>query len=459
MAYKIHFDDTNLLARMVGAANGLEPEEVETARPRAAAAVAGFRRIHEEGRKAGFPKLPIESPAGILEYAAQVRGTYDTVCLLGIGGSALGAWALDWALHGPHLVQKAASLEHPRLVVLDNVDPWLVRAALEMMDPRKTLVLVVTKAGSTAETLAAFLIVREWLGKEAASRIIAITTEGKGDLYALAQREGYQCFFIPADVGGRFSVLSPVGLAPAALVGIDIVKLLEGAAGMTAQCWKPDMEDNPALRAAVLHWLLLERKKKTIQVVFPYSNHLSGTASWFLQLWAESLGKKTDRSGRTVHAGQTPVAALGVTDQHSQLQLYIEGPKEKVFTFWTIRELPERGAIPNARLGLEAFDYLAGQSLAKLLDVERRSTEAALVEAGQPNCTFTLDRLDEEHLGAFLQLMEFQTAFMGELLNIDAFTQPGVELGKNFTYGLMGRPGYDEYRKRFEDYEAKRRQG
>ena len=458
MSFRIAFDDTNLMARLVGEADGLTPVDLEEIRPRAGEAVAGFRRIHNEGRKAGFPKLPFESPAEILEYAAEKRGSYDTVCLLGIGGSALGAWALDCALRGPHPVQDPYSPEHPRLIVLDNVDPSYVCAAVDAMDPRRSLVVVVSKAGSTAETLAAFLIVREWLGEEAASRIVAITTEGKGDLDALAQRGGYRCFSIPADVGGRFSVLSAVGLVPAALIGIDIVKLLEGAAEMTRRCWEPDLDRNLALRSALLHWLLLERKKKTIQVVFPYSNHLSGTASWFLQLWAESLGKRADRAGKVVHAGQTPVAALGVTDQHSQLQLYIEGPKDKVFTFWTVRDLPERGAIPDARLGLEAFDYLAGKSLTSLLDIERRSTEAALVEAGQPNCTFTLDRLDEEHLGAFLQLMEFQTAFMGELMNVDAFDQPGVESGKRFTYGLMGRPGFDDYRRRFEEYEAKRRQ-
>lgn len=458
MALDIEFDDTNLMARMVPD-GGLQPEEIAAARPRAEAAVACFRRIHEEGRKAGFPRLPLESPGEILKYAARVRGSYDTVCLLGIGGSALGAWALDCALHGPHLVQKPASAEHPRLVVLDNVDPWFVGAALQTMDPRRTLLLVVTKAGSTAETLAAFLMVREWLGQAAADRIVAITTEGKGDLYQLARSRKYASFWIPPDVGGRFSVLSPVGLAPAALLGIDIEKLLGGARRMTERCWQPDLERNPALRAAVLHWILLERRQKTIQVVFPYSNRLAGAAAWFLQLWAESLGKKEDRAGRIVHAGQTPVAALGVTDQHSQLQLYIEGPKDKVFTFWAVRDLAAVGAIPDVRENLEAFDYLAGQSLAKLLDVERRSTEAALVEAGQPNCTFTLGRLDEEHLGAFLQLMEFQTAYMGELMNIDAFVQEGVELGKRFTYGLMGRAGYDDYKTRFKAYEERRLAG
>jgi glucose-6-phosphate isomerase len=154
-----------------------------------------------------------------------------------------------------------------------------------------------------------------------------------------------------------------------------------------------------------------------------------------------------------VNVGQTPVAALGATDQHSQVQLYIEGPNDKVFTFWAVRKFRDPGKIPKARLGLEAFDYLAGKTLAGLLDAERRSTAAALAEAHRPNCTFALERIDEEHAGAFLQLLEFQTAFIGELLNIQAFDQPGVELGKKFTFGLMGRPGFEAYRKRFEQSE------
>jgi len=171
-----------------------------------------------------------------------------------------------------------------------------------------------------------------------------------------------------------------------------------------------------------------------MQVAFPYSNHLWGTAFWFRQLWAESLGKARNRAGATVQTGQTPVAALGTMDQHSQVQLFIEGPNDKVFTFWALEKFPDAGRIPKERLGLPAFDALAGQSLAKL------------IEAGRPNCTFTLQKVDEEHLGAFLQLTEFETAFMGELLEINAFDQEGVELGKKFTFGLTGRKGYGEYR-------------
>jgi glucose-6-phosphate isomerase len=198
----------------------------------------------------------------------------------------------------------------------------------------------------------------------------------------------------------------------------------------------------------MLHHLLLTARKKSIQVAFPYSNQLWGTAFWFRQLWAESLGKAKNRKGKKVNVGQTPVAALGTTDQHSQVQLYMEGPNDKVFTFWAVNKFASSGKIPKTELGLESFDYLAGQSLAKLIDAERRSTAAALTEASRPNCTVTLDRVDEEHMGAFLQMMEFQTAFMGELLDINAFDQEGVELGKRFTFGLMGRKGYEEYKEK-----------
>jgi glucose-6-phosphate isomerase len=345
-------------------------------------------------------------------------------------------------------------------VILDNVDPDFVGAALDSMNPRKTLVVVIAKSGGTAETVATFLMVREWLEKalkrKAAERIVAVTSEGRGELAELAAREGYRTFPIPLNVGGRFSVLSAAGLVPAVLVGIDIRSLARGAALMTHSCWQPSLEENPALKAAYYHWLLLTAKGKSIQVAFPYANRLWGTVFWFRQLWAESLGKARTRQGREAHTGQTPVAALGTTDQHSQVQLYIEGPNDKVFTFWAVDKPAAAGRIPRTRTGLAAFDSLAGRTLAELIDAERRSTAAALTANGRPNCQFTLGKMDAAHLGAFLQLMEFETAFMGELLDINAFDQEGVELGKQFTFGLMGRAGYEEYRSRFDAYEKRR---
>ena len=448
----IYFDEKNLLASRVGDRNGITSEEINNATASALDALSSFKKSSEHGHH-GFPQLPLQTSTvrSISEYANALRGGHETVCVVGIGGSALGAWALDCAMHGPHPVQ---SKTHPRLVVLDNVDPVLTDLALDSMNPKKTHVVVIAKSGSTAETIATFLIVQDWLtsklGKKAAQRISVVTSEGRGDLKKLATQEKYRTFHLPENVGGRFSVLSAVGLLPAALIDIDIRKLAKGAAAMTNSSWQPNLQQNIALRAALLHFLIWTRRNKSIHVAFPYSNQLWGTAFWFRQLWAESLGKAKNRSGDVIHVGQTPVAALGTTDQHSQVQLYMEGPNDKVFTFWAVNKFATQGKIPKTRTGFESFDYLAGQSLAKLIDAERRSTAAALAENGRPNCTVSLDRVDEEHVGAFLQMMEFQTAFAGELLGINAFDQEGVELGKKFTFGLMGRAGYEEFRSRVQ---------
>jgi len=433
----IRFDTVNLMSDRVGAEHGLDSAQIRRHRGAATAAVESFRKKSESGLY-GFPHLPFQEKviAEVRRYAAVCAGRYDTICLVGIGGSALGAWALDCALRGPHPVQPVFSRKNPRLVILDNVDPALIGAALDSMNPRRTLAVVVTKSGSTAETIAACLLIRKWLGKNAARQMVAVTDPEKGDLLEMARRDGCPVFSVPPNVGGRFSVLSPVGLLPAALIGVDIRKLCAGARDMTSRCWKTGEGENPALEAALVHYLLLEEKRKTIQVVFTYSNLLWGLAFWFRQLWAESLGKQ----GR----GQTPIAALGVTDQHSQVQLYLEGPNDKVFTIWAV-ESARSIKIPKAFPDLGSCGYLGGQSMAALFDAERKATAAALTRYQRPNCTVTLSRADAWHLGAFLQLMEFQTAFQGELMGINAFDQPGVELGKRITYALMGREEYEEY--------------
>ncbi|MBA3976465.1 MAG: glucose-6-phosphate isomerase [Candidatus Solibacter sp.] len=458
----IQFDSINLGSSMVGPKHGLDPAEVQAAQAKAFDALEGFRASFDQGRY-GFPALPSRSAVQrqILACAAAMKGTYDTVCVVGIGGSALGAWALDCGLRGPHPVQAAHSSANPRLVILDNVDPEFMQQALASMNPARTVVVPIAKSGSTAETMATFLVVDEWMkqalgAKKASARTIAVTSEGRGDLKAFATANGLTAFHIPENVGGRFSVLSPVGLVPAALAGLDVKAVCRGAASMTQQSWAADLSTNVALRSALYHYLILSLRKKTIQVAFPYSNRLWGMAFWFRQLWAESLGKANNRKGRTIFAGQTPVAALGATDQHSQVQLYMEGPNDKVFSFWATDRWNTPGAIPKAKANFESFDYLAGQSLGKLIDAERNATAAALTAANRPNCTYSLGRIDAAHLGAFIQMLEFQTAFMGELMDIDAFDQPGVEQGKVFTFGLMKRPGYEAYAEAYKAYEKKR---
>ena len=466
----IQFDPANLLADVVGSEHGISRREIGQSRTAAVQALKSFRGKWESGRY-GFPDLPFQRPllreAG--QFAAGCAGRFDSICLVGIGGSALGAWALDCALRGPHPVQPCFSRANPRLVILDNVDPELVSAALDSMNPRRTLALVITKSGSTAETIATFLVVRAWLensvGRRNLARHVAVVTEPgagskRGDLLEMAVRDGYRVFPIPENVGGRFSVLSAVGLLPAALIGVDIQRLCAGAREMTRPCWLEDPENNPALRAALLHRLLLERRGKSIQVAFSYSQRLWGLAFWFRQLWAESLGKRAVRDGVETGVGQTPIAALGVTDQHSQVQLYLEGPNDKVVTFWAVRRPKGSCAgvrIPRAFADLGSAGYLGGQTLGALLDAELEATAAALVRHQRPNCCFTLARLDAHHLGAFVQLLEFQVAFLGELMGIDAFNQPGVELGKRLTYALMGRAGFEPYREELDRYQQARR--
>ena len=244
-------------------------------------------------------------------------------------------------------------------------------------------------------------------------------------------------------MGGRFSVFSPVGLVPAALIGLDVARLLRGARAANEACWKTSAAENPALAAALVHRALAE-KGKNIEVVFAYSSYLWGAAFWYRQLWAESLGKRVNRSGQVVETGQTPVAALGVTDQHSQLQLYMEGPRDKMITFWSVERPRVDVKMPRLFREFDSTGYLGGKTLGGLLRAECAATRSALTSAGRPNCRWTLPRVDEFQVGAFFQMLEFQTAFAGELWGVDAFDQPGVELGKKLTYALMGRKGYEK---------------
>jgi len=448
----ISFSYSNALDRVVGE-NGLSPADINTSA--AADAVREFLGRVTSG-EVGFPHLPEDSGTAraIMEFAAGMRPSTDDVIVVGIGGSALGAYALDVAMRGPHPIQERKTRgpkKQPRLIVMDNVDPGVIETQLSQLDPKRTAVCVVAKSGSTAESLAGFMFVEEWmrkkLGKNARKRIIAVTDAHKGDLLAIAKQEQYPLFFVPENVGGRFSVLTPVGLVPAALMGIDIRKLLRGAATANDVCWSEKLSVNLALASAVVHHALDTKRRKSIEVVFAYSSYLWGMAFWYRQLWAESLGKTKNRAGQVVETGQTPIAALGVTDQHSQAQLYIEGPRDKMFTFWTVEKFRAEGKIPRTFQQFDSTGYLGGKKLSDLFHYEQIATEAALAKVGRPSCRWTLPQVDEFNIGAFIQMMEFQTGFAGELYGIDAFDQPGVELAKKLTYGLMGRKGYEEYAK------------
>jgi glucose-6-phosphate isomerase len=248
---------------------------------------------------------------------------------------------------------------------------------------------------------------------------------------------------VPSNVGGRFSVLSAVGLLPAAVVGIDIMDLLDGAQQMAERCRTPVLIENPAgLLATLLHQADSEQGAP-IHVMMPYSDRLRSLAAWFQQLWAESLGKAEDRQGNQVNVGPTPVPALGATDQHSLLQLLMEGPRDKVVLFLSAGPGEDQVPIPSIRKEHPALSYLGGHSLYELLETERRATMEALRQKGRPNLCLELESLTPRAIGELIMLLEIATAFAGALYGVNPLDQPGVELSKELTYGLLGREGYE----------------
>jgi glucose-6-phosphate isomerase len=380
-------------------------------------------------------------------FADGLGQAHDHVLVLGIGGSALGTKALLNALRRPAWNEwdDEGRDFFPRLTVLENVDPTTVAAALRRIDPRRVLVNVISKSGGTAETMAQYLVVRSWLedalGQAAYRHLVFTTDPERGALRELATKEGIATLKVPPDVGGRYSVLSPVGLLPAALVGIDIEALLSGAMRAVAHAENDDLRANPAALYAALHWAADTDLGARIHVLMPYTDRLKEFAEWYRQLWAESLGKRVNRSGKVVHAGPTPVGAIGATDQHSQVQLFMEGPFDKVITFAVVDDLGEDVPIPPRPDLPPDLAYLPGHTLGELLRAEYEATSAALAQMGRMNCTLRLPDLSAATLGEAIMFYQLATGYAGAWYGIDPFDQPGVELGKRLTYAAMGRPG------------------
>jgi glucose-6-phosphate isomerase len=420
-----------------------------------------FTRVQAEVRRRrsagefGFHKLVDQGPTvrGIRTFAEGLGQAHDHVLVLGIGGSALGTKALLNALRPPawNELDDEAREFFPRLTVLENVDPTSVAAALNRIDPRRVLVNVISKSGGTAETMAQYLVVRAWLeaalGPAAYRHLVFTTDPNRGALRELAQREHIASLDVPPEVGGRFSVLSPVGLLPAALVGIDIEGLLDGARLALERAEVDDLHQNPAALYAALHHEADQQQGARIHVLMPYTDRLRELAEWYRQLWAESLGKRFNRQGRTVNVGPTPVGAVGATDQHSQVQLFMEGPYDKAITFLTVENLGVEVKIPGASdspSGLPPdLAYLPGHTLGELLRAEYEATSSALAQMGRMNCTLSLPDLSARTIGETIMFFQLATGYAGVWYGIDPFDQPGVELGKRLTYAAMGRPGYE----------------
>lgn len=385
----------------------------------------------------------------VKEFAAMVENRFDDVLILGLGGSALGGKAVCEALLPPYwnFLTKEQRNNYPRIFFLDNIDPDQMNALLNILDLKKTLVNVITKSGSTAEVMAQYMVLKDRMEKELGDdyrkNVIATTDKNTGILKQLSNQEGYKTFYIPDDVGGRFSVFSAVGLLPFALVGINIDEITQGVKDMDLALKNTDINFNIAAQNALIHFLMDIKKGKRISVMMPYSDRLRFIADWYCQLWAESLGKERDKNNNIVNTGQTPVKALGVTDQHSQIQLYNEGPNDKIINFLRVSEFDTQLEIPQI-FEYTGISYLGGKTINQLYNAEADSTMASLIDYKRPNVTITIPKVTPYYLGQLLYMFEVQTAITGALYNINAFDQPGVEQQKNYTYALMGRIGYED---------------
>ncbi len=392
----------------------------------------------------------------IKEYAAKVRGEFENLLVLGIGGSALGAQAVTEALLKPYwnFLSDEERDNYPRIFFIDNIDPDTINGLLHVLDLKKTLVNVITKSGSTAETMSAYMIIKDKLetelGEDYRNNIVATTDREVGVLRQLSDQEGYKTFVIPDDVGGRFSVFSAVGLLPFALLGIDIDEIVRGIKDIDLDLKNTDIKRNIAAQNALIHYLMDTEKGKNLSVMMPYSSRLKYVSDWYVQLWAESLGKEVDKQGHTVHIGPTPIKALGATDQHSQIQLYNEGPNDKLINFIRVKEFDSTLTIPKT-FEYTGIGYLCEKTINDLMNAEADATRIALTDYKRPNVTITLPRINGYYLGQLLYMLEVQTAIAGELYNVDTFNQPGVEQAKNYTYALMGRRGYEESAKELKE--------
>ncbi len=456
---RLRFDFNNMMSDQLGN-RGLYRRELDAIMPQAEEAVAAMKQKRGGMRWRELPYNQEEVVKRILSVAEDVRSRAESFVVLGIGGSALGPIAVQQALNHLHYNELPADKRNgPKLYVEDNIDPERMAALLDVIDIEKTVFNVISKSGGTSETMSQLLIIssllHERLGDDISGHLIATTDAEKGHLLKIAAKESLTSFVIPDGVGGRFSELCPVGLLAAAVCGVNIRELLAGAAYMDALCDQmTDVWRNPAYMYATLQYAAMQRGCN-IGVVMPYADSLKYIADWYAQLWAESLGKKYRLDGSVVHAGQTPVKALGVTDQHSQVQLYTEGPFDKVVTFLGVEHYRCTTAIRDGYPDVPDVSFLCGHTQNELIAAELKATEYAVAKSGHLSNTILLPEVNAFTVGELLFFFEMATAFAGELIGINTFDQPGVEEGKNAAYALLGKAGYDQKRAELANIPAK----
>lgn len=455
---EIKFYYKNVTAEVIGDEHGITPEIFKSLAEKTTPII---KQLNAErlANKTPYRDLPfntaVAEPAKKL--AAKLQPGCENLIVLGIGGSALGNIAVQTALN-PYMynLDPAQRKGLPRLFVFDNVDPEQLGSFFDWLGDKldKTIVNVISKSGRTAETASQFMTLRQMfidkLGPDGYKKqVVATTDANQGTLRNIATEDGLKCLVVPDGVGGRFSVLSDVGLFSMAMCGIDIDAVFAGASDMDAKVSNEDFYKNPAAINAAINYHYYNSGKK-ISVMMPYSYALKDLSDWYRQLWAESLGKATDLDGKEVFVGPTPVKALGTTDQHSQVQLYREGPNDKLFTFLAVTNFKKQVKIGPAPQSAPELEFLAGADMGQLLNSEKLATEFALLKDNRPCLTVQFDEINAYTIGQFIYLFEVTTSFVGAMFNINTYDQPAVELGKEATFALMGRKGFEQMAKQIE---------
>ena len=439
----------NATSDIIDAEHGITADQLKSLAQKTAPLIKQLDAERKAG-KTPYRDLPYNEQMlkKVKQLASQVKNECDILVILGIGGSALGNIALQTALN-PYMYNLDDKQRNgPRLFVFDNIDPSQLSSFLDWIGDKldRTIFNVISKSGRTAETASQLMIVTQMLldkfGPQGLQKhVIATTDSQKGTLRTIANDAKLRSLEVPDGVGGRFSVLSDVGLFGAAMCGIDVDLLMQGARDMDVRVSSEDFYKNPAaINAAIKYHFYNQGKKNSVMMSYSYA--LKDFADWYRQLWAESLGKAKDLTGKEVHIGPTPIKALGTTDQHSQVQLYREGPNDKLFTFLQVDKFerdPKIGPAPEVEL-----EFLEGASLSTLLNSEKKATEYALLNDKRPCLTVAFDSVNPYSVGQFIYLYEVTTSFAGALFNINTYDQPAVELGKEATFALMGKAGYEK---------------
>lgn len=468
----LKFDFNNMFSSNIGSVHGITEGEllemsdaVKNAHNHLSKVLADSRDRVAIGLE--WTQLAYQGPPAIKEIkslAKEIAAKYDNVVSLGIGGSYLGLKAAQDALAPPYYNEFSSVRKgRPRIYFEgNNLDPDTLSVLLKNLNPKKTFVVVISKSGETTETKAAFTLLEAWLkkgaGKNYARQILAITDPVSGALRKKVedgQKKDVLSFRnlpLLKGVGGRFSEFN-MGLLHLAILGIDIEKALKGAADMAARCSHPDIFKNPAYMYALSHTILDRKKSKSIAIMMPFSETLKSTADWYSQLLAESLGKKYARKiqvnsdggevwqrdlNRVVNTGRTPVSCRGTNDLHSIQQNNIEGRNDKVITFLKVENFRYDQKVPQSK------DILSGRCFSELLALAQEATEWALVREARPNCAIIIPEVSPYYWAGVLFFFEIATAFEGELLDINAFDQPGVEGYKNYMYYKLNKPDIDK---------------